>query len=163
MSDPEPRRVEVLENGEIPRLDILFGFGPTVPFVFGVVAALWFPEPWDVVGLQLTAMWGSAILLFLAGVRRGLSFRTEGGPTWRQMATMLVLFGLGLFSLAAVWLDAVLWALVLLLVGYSTVLVLDPIAARLGEAPLYFGPLRRLQMPIIVLSLIVSVVIAIRA
>jgi hypothetical protein len=115
------------------------------------------------VALQLTAIWGTAILLFLSGVRRGLSFRTEGGPTWRQMATMLALFGLGLCSLAAIWLNAVMWALVLLLVGYFAVFVLDPIAATLGEAPLYFRTLRRLQMPIIMLSLIAVIAIAVRA
>jgi hypothetical protein len=163
MSDPERRRVEVSETDKIPRLDILFGFGPTVPFVFGAVAAWWSPEPWREAALQFVALWGSATLLFLSGVRRGLSFRTEGGPTWRQMVTMLALFGLGLFSLGALWLDTLLFALVLLLVGYSTVFVLDPIAARLGEAPLYFGTLRRLQMPIIIVALMVSALIALRA
>ena len=161
--DHDQRRIEVVETDEIPRLDILFGFGPTVPFIFGVVAAWWFPEPWRLVALQLTALWGSAIMLFLSGVRRGISFRTEGGPTWSQMATMLMLFGLGLSSLAALWLGQVIWALILLLAGFSSIFVLDPIAARRGEAPLYFERLRRLQMPIVVLALAVSTIIAVRA
>lgn len=112
--------------------------------------------------LQLTALWGTAILLFLSGVRRGLSFRTEGGPTWRQMATMLTLFCLGSCSLGAIWLDLVAWALVPLIVGYSAIFLLDPMAADAGEAPLYFRTLRRLQMPIIMLALIIAIVIAAR-
>jgi hypothetical protein len=143
-------------------LDIVFGFGPTMPFIFGVLSAWWFPEPWRLIALQLTALWGSAIMLFLSGVRRGLSFRTEDGPTLSQMATMLMLFGLVLFSLAALWLDQVIWALVLL-AGNSSIFLLDPIAARRGEAPLYFERLRRLQMPIVVLALAVSTIIAVRA
>jgi Protein of unknown function (DUF3429) len=157
------RRIEIVESGDIPRLDVLFGFGPTVPFVIGVVVALWFPEPWRLTALQLTVLWGSAIMLFLSGVRRGLSFRTEDGPTWSQIATMLALFCLGLSSLAALWRDQVIWALVILLAGFSMIFVLDPIAARRGEAPLYFERLRRLQMPIVVLALVVSTFIAVRA
>jgi Protein of unknown function (DUF3429) len=161
--DHDRRRIEVVETNEIPRLDILFGFGPTVPFIFGVVVAWWFPEPWRLIALQLTALWGSAIMLFLSGVRRGLSFRTKDGPTLSQMATMLMLFGLGLSSLGALWLGQVIWALVLLLAGYSSIFLLDPIAARRGEAPLHFERLRRLQMPIVVLTLAVSTIIAVRA
>lgn len=110
--------------------------------------------------LQLTAFWGTAILLFLSGVRRGLSFRTEGGPTWRQLTTMSALFSLGLAALAAIWLGSTTWALVPLLVGYSAIFVLDPIAAEAGEAPLYFRTLRRLQMPIIMVALIVAIAVA---
>jgi hypothetical protein len=97
------------------------------------------------IALQLTALWGSAIILFLSGVRRGLSFRTEGNLTWSQMTTMLALFCLGFFSPVAFWLDQVIWVLVLLLAGFSSIFVLDPIAARRGEAPLYFERLRRHQ------------------
>jgi hypothetical protein len=162
MDDPKGRRIEVFEPGAIPRLDIIFGFGPTIPFVLGAAAAVGFEEPWRQMALQITILWGSAILLFLAGVRRGLSFRTEGGPTWAQMATMLMLFGLGLCSLAVVSLDRLIWAFALLLIGFTAIFVLDPIAARRGEAPLYFEHLRRLQIPIILVALAVSAVISVR-
>jgi hypothetical protein len=140
----------------------VFGFGPTVPFVFGVAAACLVPAPNRPAALQLVALWGTAILLFLSGVRRGLSFRTEGGPTWRQMITMSALFALGLAALVAIWLGSTTWALVGLHVGYSAIFVLDPIAAEAGEAPLYFRTLRRLQMPIIMASLIVAIAISVR-
>jgi len=73
-----------------------------------------------------------------------------------------MLFGLGLSSLGALWLGEVIWALVLLLAGYSSIFLLDPTAARRGEAPLYFERLRRLQMPIVVLTLAISTIIAVR-
>jgi hypothetical protein len=157
----ERRRIEVTEGNAIPRLDILFGFGPTLPFVAGAAAAWWLPQPSRMIALQMVALWGSAILLFLSGVRRGLSFRTEGGPTSAQMATMLALFCMGLGAIAALLIDALLVALIALLAGFGAVFVLDPIAARRGEAPLYFSRLRRLQIPIILLALAVSVAIAI--
>jgi hypothetical protein len=116
----------VHETGEIPGLDVVFGFGPTLPFVLGAALAWWLPQPWRQVALQATALWGMAILLFLSGVRRGPSFRTQGGPTLRQIATMLALFGLGACSLGAIWLDAATLALVLLLAGYCAIFVRDP-------------------------------------
>jgi hypothetical protein len=159
----ESRKIEVSESAGIPRLDILFGFGPTAPFVAGTVLAWWLPQPSRMIALELVAVWGSAILLFLSGVRRGLSFRTEGGPTMSQMATMILLFGLGLGALAALLCDVPLVALVVLLLGFTAVFVLDPIAARRGEAPLFFSRLRPLQIPIVLLALVASIVVAIRA
>jgi hypothetical protein len=161
--DQDQRRIELVESSDIPRLDIVFGFGPTLPFICGVAIAGLGAEPWRVIALQLTALWGSAILLFLSGVRRGLSFRTEGGPTLAQMLTMLALFGLGLGSLGSLWLDALLPAFALLLAGYAMIFVLDPIAARRGEAPLYFRRLRRIQIPIILLTLALAAAIAAKA
>ena len=149
--------------GRIPGLDLLFGFGATVPFIVGVLISWLSSEPGRLVALLLTAVWGTAILVFLSGVRRGLSFRTEGGPTLRQIATMSTLFGLGLCSLAAIWLGSAGWALVPLLVGYSLIFLLDPIAAANGEVPLYFRTLRRLQMPIIMLALTCAIAIAAQA
>jgi hypothetical protein len=46
--------------------------------------------------------------------------------------------------------------------GYTIVFVLDPIAARRGEVPLYFGRLRRLQIPIGLLALAIGAVIVVR-
>ena len=64
----ERRRIEVTEGNAIPRLDILFGFGPTLPFVAGAAAAWWLPQPLRMIALQMVALWASAILLFLSGV-----------------------------------------------------------------------------------------------
>jgi Protein of unknown function (DUF3429) len=101
--------------------------------------------------VDLTVLWGGAVLAFLAGVRRGLSFRTPGGPAPAQLATSLGLFALG-FAALAVSQTAV--AVSLLLAGYAALGVLDPRAADRHEAPPYFARLRPAQMLIPVLSLV---------
>ncbi|KQP77751.1 hypothetical protein ASF60_06220 [Methylobacterium sp. Leaf113] len=151
---PDGRTFQVTESRAVPWLSIVFGYGPMLPFVVG--AAIAWVRPGDTLGeaaLLLTLLWGCAILLFLSGVRRGLSFRTEGGPTLTQMATMIGLFSLGFVALALAILDEAVAALVLLLVGFGAIAVLDPIAARRGEAPLFFARLRPVQIPIALLSL----------
>ena len=60
-----------------------------------------------------------------------------------QLATSLGLFALGLAALAVPRTGV---ALALLLAGYLALAVLDPWAARRGEAPLFFARLRPLQM-----------------
>ena len=153
MTDQENRTLTVSEPGAVPWLSVVFGYGPMLPFAAGAAAAWWLGGVWGELALSLTTLWGCAILLFLSGVRRGLSFRTEGGPTWVQIATMLGLFLLGFSALVLTAGGAPGPALVLLIVGFTGIAVLDPIAARRGEAPLFIARLRPLQIPIAILSL----------
>ena len=128
MTDPEEAAVEhrVTEPARTPVASLVLGYGATVPLILGAVGAWILPDP-----------------LFLAGVRRGLSFRTVHGPTTRQLAMMAWLFGLGLLALLAPSAPA---ALLLLMVGYLSLAVLDPPAADRGEVPLFFRALRPPQM-----------------
>jgi hypothetical protein len=105
-------------------------------------AALASAPPWSPLAVEAGGLWAAAIVVFLSGVRRGLSFRTEGGPRWTQLAMMLWLFCGGLAAL----LLPVQPALWLLLALYLTLAVLDPLAAPPGEVPLYFRRLRPPQM-----------------
>ena len=93
--------------------------------------------------IRLTAAWAASVLCFLAGVRRGLGFRQPGGPTVAQLSAMLLFFVLGVGSLLVPWPAA---SVGLLLCGYVGLAVIDPIAARRDEAPLYFARLRPVQM-----------------
>ena len=148
------RTLVTQEPRETPWLSVVFGYGPMLPFVAGAAAAWWHRGAWDELILLATILYGAAILLFLSGVRRGVSFRTPGGPTFMQIATMLALFCLGLGALlVVVILGNRVIALDLLIAGFVAVAILDPIAARRGEAPLFFARLRPLQIPIAVLSL----------
>ena len=79
-----------------PALGLILGYGATVPFI----AAR--PEPRSSIiprslsfASTLSSFGGAAILLFLAGVRRGLSFRTPGGATAGQIAASLWYFAAG--------------------------------------------------------------------
>jgi len=151
---PDGRTLRVTEPRAVPWLSIVFGYGPMLPFAAGALAAWgWRGAPLGDVAAALTILWGCAILLFLSGVRRGVSFRTEGGATVAQIATMIGLFSLGFAALVLATLDRAVPALVLLLLGFTAIAVLDPIAARRGEAPLFFARLRPVQIPIAILSL----------
>lgn len=151
---PDGRTLRVTEPRAVPWLSIVFGYGPMLPFAAGALVAWgWRGTPLGQVAAALTILWGCAILLFLSGVRRGVSFRTEGGATVAQIATMIGLFSLGFAALVLATLERAVPALVLLLLGFTAIAILDPIAARRGEAPLFFARLRPVQIPIAILSL----------
>lgn len=151
-NDQRSRTIAVTEPARTPGLSLFLGFAAMLPIAAGALASWLLPEPFGQLARDATILWSGAILCFLAGVRRGLSFRTPGGPTVAQIATMLWLFVLGLAALAT--LPLALTPLLLLLVGYASLAVLDPLAARRQEAPLFFERLRPVQMLIPILSLV---------
>ena len=147
--DEQVRTITVEERSAVPLDGLVLGYGPMLPFPAAVLALLLAPAPWAAAALALVVLWGAAILMFLGGVRRGLSFRTPGGPRASQLAMMLWLFLAGLGAMVA----PAAWALALLLAGYASLMVLDPVAARREEAPLYFARLRPPQMAVASVSL----------
>lgn len=158
-ADRDTILIKVDEPRKVPPLSVAFGAMPMVPFVVGAILA-WTAGEWTPLFVDLTLLWGASILTFLAGVRRGVSFRTMGGPTRAQMLAMLWLFCLGSGSLLVTALslgttsvppEAI--ASVVLAVGYASLVVLDPAAAARGEVPLFFQRLRPVQMPVPALAL----------
>lgn len=143
------RWIEIAEHPSVPADGVLLGYGAMLPFPVALVVIWLGPEASSVLAVAALRLWGAAILIFLAGVRRGLSFRTPGGPRPAQLAMAFWLFAAGLAVLALP--PAAGFALQL--AGYGSLLVLDPIAARRAEAPLYFARLRPVQMAIPVTSL----------
>jgi hypothetical protein len=128
-----------------PPLSLVLGYGPALVILAAGALAL-ARVPW---ALPLGCMWAAAILIFLAGVVRGLSFFTEGGPRLTQVAVMMARFGCGLVAL----LLPPLLATPVLAIGYLTSLLYDPVAARSGAAPRYFAQLRPPQMLIALVGL----------
>lgn len=126
----------------IPPLSMVLGYGPMAVFPLLALIGWLAPAPWPAVALAGGQGWGAVLLIFFAGVRRGLSFFTAGGPRWSQIATMFWFFLLGCAAL----LLAPAIAYPLILVGYGSVALLDPPAARRGEAPAFFEQLRPPQM-----------------
>ena len=163
MTDRAPSSVTftLTEPAETPWLGVFFGYIAMVPFVIGVLAFWLAAEPWRSAALAITLFWGCAILTFLSGVRRGVSFRTPGGVTAGQIVTMLWLFCLGFAAIVLTAVALPLAAAVLLLLGYISLEVFDPMAARKLEAPLYFARLRPAQMAIPVVCLIGTIVLLI--
>ena len=161
MTEPLPDAIsfEITEPRETPWLGLFFGYVAMVPFVLGLLTFWLASEPWRGAALAITLFWGCAILTFLSGVRRGLSFRTPGGETAAQIVTMLGLFCLGFAAIVSTALALPTVAAILLLVGYLGLEVLDPIAARRLEAPLYFARLRPAQMAIPIACLFLTIVL----
>ena len=126
-----------------PWESFLLAYAAMVPILVGAVACLLLRGGEALVAEHLTVVWSGAVLCFLAGVRRGLSFRQEGGPLVSQLGVMLWLFVLGVGSLVSPF---VVVSVGLQMVGYATMGLLDPGAARAGEVPLYFRRLRPVQM-----------------
>jgi len=118
-----------------------------VPTLSGAAAAFLFRSP---ALARLTITWAGAILCFLSGVKRGLSFRQKGGPTIMQLGSMLWLFVPGALALLPPWRIP---SLVLLLLGYGSEAVLGPLAAERDEVPRYFARLHPVQMMVPVASL----------
>lgn len=150
--DDEAVAIRVTEPRSVPPESLLLGGIAMVPFPVGAALAF-IPGAAGALFADLTLLWGAAILTFLAGVRRGVSFRTERGPTRAQLGATVWYFVLGALALVLVGLSdglggtaAKASAAALLGVGYASMIVLDPHAARHGEAPLFFQRLRPVQM-----------------
>ena len=133
-----------------PWESLFFAYAAMAPLAAGAVAFFLLRADAASAAARLMILWAGSILCFLPGVRRGLSFRQEGGPLLTQLATMIFLFALGVASLVS---PSTQISLALQILGYTTVAVLDPLAARWGEAPRYFEGLRPLQMAIPIVSL----------
>jgi len=130
-----------------PRLSLLLGYGPVVLIVLLAMLAL-AGFAWAV---PLARLWAAAILIFIAGVARGLSFFTQGGPRASQIAVMMWRFVCGLAALAL----PERWAFLVLALGYLSALAYDPHAARHGEAPRFFAQLRPPQMIVALTGLLI--------
>ncbi|MCT8266457.1 DUF3429 domain-containing protein [Afifella sp. JA880] len=150
--EKDGRSLEISEPARTPGLSIFLGYGAMLPITVGALAVLVLPDDAAEVVLSLTTIWGAVVLIFLGGVRRGLSFRTEAGPTITQLVMTFWLFGLGLVSLL---LGPGSGTLLLLLAGYVRLAIVDPLSARRGEAPLFFARLRPLQMLVPIASFVV--------
>jgi hypothetical protein len=129
-----------------PLLSQILGYGPAAMILIAGALALG-EVPW---ALAFGQTWAAVILIFLAGVARGLSFFTEGGPRTAQIAVTMWRFACGLVALI---LPPVL-ALPVLAAGYLSVLVYDPLAARTGGTPRYFARLRPPQMIVALTGLV---------
>ena len=134
-----------------PPVSVLLASAALLPLLAGTAATLAAPGPRSAAAEKATLAWANAILLFLAGVRRGLAFREPGGPTAAQIATAAGLF---LPGLAAMLAPRPRPAAALLAAGFTGIAVLDPLAARRQEAPAFFSRLRPVQAGVATLALL---------
>lgn len=141
------------DRARVPVNSLVFGYGPMLPLVAAALGAWTMAPPWPAIATRLAIVWAAVILVFVAGVRRGYGFDRPAASTGAEIATMLVYFVPGVAALALGTVGRNAAALALLAAGFALVAVLDPIAARAGNAPLHFARLRGPQMGIAVVSL----------
>ncbi len=151
---------DITKPKTIPALSLGLGFGAMAPIAATSALALSENAGLARLGRVASVVWSASILLFLAGVRRGLSFRQPGGPTSGQITSSLWYFVAGAGAVSAAVLSdfrgPLRIPLLFLLGGFSTIALFDRQAAKKLEAPPFFSRLRPIQMliPIGALSLV---------
>ena len=133
-----------------PAESLVLAYAAMLPIASGTAASLALGRERGAALEVSTIRFAGAVLCFLAGVRRGLSFRQPGGPTVGQLGVMFSAFSLGS---GALLLPPRKPALLLLLSGFGLLALLDPEAARTHQAPRFFARLRPVQMVIPIASL----------
>ena len=136
----------------------------SIPFV--VLTLLTFGDGYSLrvdVSTVLLFLYASAILSFLGGIRFGMEVRS---PTDGANANLVwsVVPSLAAWGLAAVTYIAAIsgsigfvgWALLLFAVLFVLQYVWDAASARSGEAPLWFGAMRRRITLIVVPTLVIA-------
>lgn len=153
MTTPAPGRSLALPGARTPLVSLVLGYAPMAALPLLAVASTAVPPLWAYNVILAGHVWAAAILIFISGVRRGLSFgeeqRGETGPLAAEIAAALGYFAIGLVAI----LLRVQFALLILMLGYALVGVLDRRAARARRAPRYFARLRPLQALIAIAGL----------
>lgn len=142
-----------------PAVSLLLAYAAVLPIPFGSTLAWALPPDPASLAARVTMIWAAAVLCFLAGVWRGLSFRQPGGVHWTQVVGSLWVFAFAVGALEAVWSPA---AVGLLLAGYASVGLGDVWAARRGRVPRYFVRLRPVQMLLPFAALLALLVLRLR-
>ena len=151
---PDTITLPVHEPLRPPPEDWLLAYAAILPITAGALSLFLLPS-WSATLLPLTLVWAGAIVTFLSGVRRGVSFRMPDGAHLSQLAMMLWLFLAGIGSILLTGIGRFGEATLLLVLAYLSLAILDPIAARKEEVPNYFAGLRPMQMGLAVVSLAV--------
>lgn len=76
------------QSRRAPAVSVVLGTAAIVPQIVGSLASLILVAEAHWI-TQAVTVWSAAVLCFLGGVRRGLSFRQPGGPTLAQLAGLL--------------------------------------------------------------------------
>ena len=112
------------------------------PLVLGAIAIFVVPAVKTDWVSSATIVWSGALLAFLAGVRRGLTFSEAGGARNDEIFSMHWIFACGVVVLL---LPVQIPSLLIAIAGFCSVGILDWRAARKQQAPHYFVSFRPLQ------------------
>ncbi len=121
---------------------LLLGSLAFAPPVIAAIGVWLTPPGLAALMVSAAAIWSGALLAFLAGVRRGLTFSEAETPRPTEILSMLWLFAVAVTSL---WLSPDVWGLAAAILGFVSLAALDWRAALNAEAPRYFAVFRPLQ------------------
>jgi hypothetical protein len=155
----KPRSARVdngLDLGKARRTEgLILGSLAIAPVVLAAVVIFFAPiELTEWISFR-TAAWSGALLAFLAGVRRGLTFSESVGARDDEILSMLWIFACGILAISLPYQTP---SLLVAIIGFFSVGILDWRAARSQEAPRYFLIFRPLQMFVVVAALTVIVI-----
>jgi hypothetical protein len=139
------RREPSVDPVAMPVLSVVLGFGSTLPVLVAGVGALSWEGPLRAVAIVSGTGWAAAILIFIAGVRRGYGFAVNAQPRVATMLATFAIFFAGVFAIP-LFLLSPLVAILVLAIGYVGAAILDTAAAHAGDAPRHFARLRPPQM-----------------
>ncbi len=129
---------------------LLLGSAALAPLVLAALAAWLAPDLWLEAIATIAIVWSGALLVFFAGVRRGLTFSELSGAALDEILSMLWIFGCGVLTLL---MRSALLSIPIAILGFVSVGVLDAKAARHRKAPFYFSIFRPLQIIVAVTAL----------
>jgi hypothetical protein len=129
---------------------LLLGSAALAPLVLAALAAWFAPDRWVASVVTIAIVWSGALLVFFAGVRRGLTFSEIDGAALDEIVSMLWIFICGVVALL---LRSALLSIPIAILGFVSVGVLDAKAARRRKAPLYFSIFRPVQIIVAVTAL----------
>jgi hypothetical protein len=111
---------------------LFLGSAALAPLVLAALAAWFAPDRW--VGWVVTTaiVWSGALLVFFAGVRRGLTFSEISGAAPDEIISMIWIFGCGVLTLLT---RSALISIPIAILGFVSVGVLDAKAARHRKSP----------------------------
>jgi hypothetical protein len=112
-------------------IDPLLAWGAVLPLLAGAVLAWIAAGNLRTAAMSVTLIWGGAMLVFQAGVRRGLVLAEGGRSTLPALILMLWVFGLAIGSMVS--LDPVI-SLALLIAGYVSLAVIARGETAAGRA-----------------------------
>lgn len=143
------RRRRSDQPAKVPTLSIVLGYGPVALLpLAAIISAALPPQP----GFNLLLggqLWAAGVLIFMGGVRRGLSFDRAAAQLPRQLSAAIVYFLIGVIAMIV----PIGPAFLLLMLGYALAGWSDRRAARAGDVPLHFAKLRPIQAAIAVVGL----------
>lgn len=130
---PVAAKVLTLEAGRGPShwINPLLAWGAVVPLLVGALLAWAASGNLRTAAMSVTLIWGGAMLVFQAGVRRGLVLAEGAVSSVAALILMLWIFGLAIGSMVS--LDPVV-SLALLIAGYISLAVIARGETRAGRA-----------------------------